>query len=39
MNWDIYKQLADRWYEDAECFGISKGKIGVAAFIKQGGAE
>jgi len=105
MNWDIYKQLADRWYEGykhkltsnnkrseimekvfvtddeltvlrlyrscdkvgftehslnkieerefasilgkpdytkydgAECFGLSKGKIGVAAFIKQGGAE
>ncbi|WP_436635850.1 hypothetical protein, partial [Latilactobacillus sakei] len=26
-------------YDGAECFGISKGKIGVAAFIKQGGAE
>ena len=26
-------------YDGAECFGLSKGKIGVAAFIKQGGAE
>lgn len=25
-------------YDGAECFGLSKGKIGVAAFVKQGGA-
>ncbi|WP_424349619.1 hypothetical protein ACPBEH_02625 [Latilactobacillus sp. 5-91] len=24
-------------YDGAECFGLSKGKIGVAAFIEQGG--
>lgn len=57
MNWDIYKQLADLWYEGykhklyiqqqpdytkydgAECFELSKGKIGVVAFVKQVGAE
>ncbi|XRJ96629.1 hypothetical protein ACPBEI_09565 [Latilactobacillus sakei] len=26
-------------YDGAECFGLSKGKIGVTGFVKQGGTE